>query len=96
MDSQKHFCNSNCAAEMEIAERELSAFISAVTELFGSEEAKLSAEDWLGEAELMDNLKSTSQKWRAVTIAAAATLANRRTFASLRTAATISVMLESL
>jgi hypothetical protein len=96
MDSQKHFCNSNCAAEMEIAERELSAFIRAVTELFGPEEAKLSAEDWLGEAELMDGPPhSTSQKWRAVTIAAAAMLANRRTFASLRTAATISVMLES-
>jgi hypothetical protein len=80
MDSQKHSRNSNCAAEMEIAERELSAFIRAVTELFGPEEAKLSAEDWLGEAELIDSLpQSTSQTWRAVTIAASAMLANRRT-----------------
>ena len=30
---------------MHIAERELSAFIGAVTQLFGPEEAKLSAED---------------------------------------------------
>lgn len=96
MDSRKQSRNSNCAAEMEIAERELSAFIRAVTELFGPEEAKLSAKDWLGEAELLDSPpQSTSQKWRAVTIAAIATLVNRRTFASLPSAATISVMLES-
>jgi hypothetical protein len=84
MDSQKHSYNLNCTAEIEIAEFELSAFIRAVTERFGPEEAKLSAEDWLGEAELLESPpQSTSQKWRAVTIAAAATLANRRTFASL-------------
>jgi hypothetical protein len=83
MDSQKHSYNSNCAAATEIAERELSAFIRAVTELFGPEEAKLSAGDWLGEAELMDSPpQSTSQKCRAVTIAASAMLANRRTFAA--------------
>jgi hypothetical protein len=83
MDSQKQSCNSNCAAEMDIAERELSAFIRAVTELFGPEEAKLSAEDWLGEAELIDSPpQSTSRKWRAVTIAASARLANRLSVAA--------------
>jgi hypothetical protein len=83
MDSQKHSCNSNCAAKMDIAERELSAFIRAVTELFGSEEAKLSAEDWLGEAELMDSPpQSTRQNWRAVTTTASARLANRLTVAA--------------
>jgi hypothetical protein len=38
-----------------IAERELFAFIGAVTQLFGPEEAKLSAEDWLDASELMDS-----------------------------------------
>ena len=34
-----------------MAERELSAFMLAVTELFGPEQARLSAEDWLDESE---------------------------------------------
>ena len=34
---------------MTMAERELGAFISAVTELFGSEQVSLAAEDWLDE-----------------------------------------------
>jgi len=34
---------------MTMAERELGPFISAVTELFGSEQAKLAVEDWLDE-----------------------------------------------
>jgi hypothetical protein len=78
MNSQEQFCNSNYAAEMDIAERELSAFIGAVTQLFGPEEAKRSAEDWLDESASMDSPPlSTSRNWRAVTIAASATLANR-------------------
>jgi hypothetical protein len=78
MNFEEQFCNSNYAAEMDIAERELSAFIGAVTELFGPEVAKLSAEDWLDESKLMDSPpRSTSRNWRAVTIAASARLANR-------------------
>ena len=78
MNSQEQFCNSTCAGQMHIAERELSAFIRAVTQLFGPEEAKLSAEDWLDESELMDCPPlATSRNWRAVTIAASARLANR-------------------
>src|SRR3981189_3024400 len=34
---------------MTMGERELGAFIRAVTELFGSEQARLAAEDWLDE-----------------------------------------------
>jgi hypothetical protein len=50
---------------MHIAERELSAFIGAVTQLFGPEEAKLSAEDWLNESELMDiPPRSMCRDWR--------------------------------
>jgi len=64
---------------MEIAERELSAFIGAVTQLFGPEEAKLSAEDWLNEAGLMESPpRSTNRSWRLVTIASAVRLAERR------------------
>jgi hypothetical protein len=65
-----------CADLMAMAQRELSAFIRAVTDLFGSEQARLSAEDWLDELASMDCLPgSTSRDWRAVTIAALARLA---------------------
>jgi len=58
----------------------------AVTQLFGPEQAKLSAEDWLEESELIDSpLRSASRDWRAVTIAAPARLANRLTVALHRT-----------
>jgi hypothetical protein len=65
-----------CADLVTMAERELSAFIRAVTELFGSEQARLSAEEWLDELASMDCLPGlTSRDWRAVTIAALARLA---------------------
>ena len=61
-----------------MAEREFSAFISAVKELHGPEQAQLSATAWLDELELMDSQpKSTSRHWRAITITASARLANR-------------------
>jgi hypothetical protein len=78
MNSQEPSSSSNCAIEIEIAERELSAFIRAVTQLFGPDEAKLSAEDWLDELELVGSQhRATSRNWRVVTIATAARLANR-------------------
>jgi hypothetical protein len=61
-----------------MAERELGAFIRAVTELFGSEQARLAAEDWLDELALMEALPGVrSRDWRSITIAASARLANR-------------------
>jgi hypothetical protein len=36
---------------MSMAERELSAFLSVVTELYGAEQARISAEDWIDEFE---------------------------------------------
>ena len=39
-----------------MAEREIGAFISAVTELFGSEQARLATEDWLDELVLIETL----------------------------------------
>ncbi len=67
---------------MAMAERELGAFINAVTELCGPEQARLSAEDWLEELALMNSeAESTGRDWRPVTIAASARLASRLTTA---------------
>jgi hypothetical protein len=86
MDKEESFCNSNCEDQIRMAERELSAFIRAVTELFGPEQARLSTEDWLDESELLDRPpRSTWRNWRAVTIAASTRLANRLAFAQHRT-----------
>jgi hypothetical protein len=61
-----------------IAERELGAFIRAVTELFGLEQARLAAGDWVDELELMDTLPGpTRLDWGSVTVAASAQLARR-------------------
>ena len=68
----------SCADQVRIAERELSAFVRAVTQRDGFEQAKLAAEDWLEESALLDSRPLwTSRNWRAVTIAASARLANR-------------------
>ena len=78
MNTKESFSNSICMEQTRMAEHELSAFIGAVKELFGPDQAQLSAVDWLDELELMDiPLGSTRRDWRAVTIAAAARLANR-------------------
>jgi len=51
---------------MQMAEREFWAFISAVKELHGPEQAQFSAVDWLDELESMDSKPgSTSRHWRA-------------------------------
>jgi len=39
MDKEESFCNSTCEDQINMGERELSAFIRAVTELFGPEQA---------------------------------------------------------
>ena len=66
--------------QMHMAERELGAFVRAVTKLFGPEQARLAAEDWLDEAEDRDSPpRSTNRDWRTVTVAASARLANRFT-----------------
>ncbi|MGO9084821.1 MAG: hypothetical protein ACLQBK_06305 [Candidatus Sulfotelmatobacter sp.] len=78
MNVEESFSDSVYAEEMHLAESELSAFVGAVTELFGSDLARLSAEDWLDESDLIDDPpRSTSRDWRAVTVAASARLANR-------------------
>jgi hypothetical protein len=78
MNMNESFCDSAYEKQINMAERELAAFLGAVTELFGPEQARVSAEDWLEESELMDSPpRSTSRNWRAVTVAASARLANR-------------------
>ena len=62
---------------MTMAERELSAFVTAVTELFGSEQAEASAEDWLRALMASNDLPASTREWRTLTVTAAAQLASR-------------------
>jgi anti-sigma-K factor RskA len=73
-----------CDDLIAMAERELAAFFKAVTELLGSEQALLSAEDWLQESTAinMDDLRNndlhaSTRQWRELTVKAAARLASR-------------------
>jgi hypothetical protein len=59
---------------MTMAERELSAFFNAVTELFGSKQAELSAEDWLHELIETQGLPTSAQEWRSITAQASTRL----------------------
>lgn len=66
-----------CAELMNMAQRELSAFFRAVTELFGTEQAELSAEDWLHEVEATHTLPASTREWRQITTRVIAQLAAR-------------------
>jgi hypothetical protein len=57
----------NCTDLESMAERELRAFFTAVKQLFGSEQAKSSAEDWLQELEASNDLPASAQEWRSIT-----------------------------
>lgn len=59
--------NPGCAERITLAERELAAFVSAVTRLFGSEQAELSADDWLQELEASNDLPASAREWRLIT-----------------------------
>ena len=74
MTQSESFSSSLYTDQMHLAERELSAFIAAVAELFGADQARMSVEDWLDESE---SPRSTRRDWRAITIAASVRLANR-------------------
>jgi len=64
--------------QMQIEECELSAFVRAVTELYGPEQARISERDWLDESDLLDDPpRSEIRSWHSVTIAASARLADR-------------------
>jgi hypothetical protein len=66
------------ACQIDMAERELAAFLHVVSELYGPEEANTSAQDWIDELELLDRIPApTEREWRLLTIAAANRLAER-------------------
>ena len=78
MDEHESFSDLIYKERTYLAEHEFSSFIAAVTKLYGPEQAKRSAEDWLDESEIMDSPpRSEVRNLRAVTIAASARLANR-------------------
>ena len=77
--------NSRCAELTTMAERELSAFFNAVTRLFGSEQAELSAEDWLQELIEVDDLPASTREWRLITTKVLTRLASRVSASSLLT-----------
>ena len=62
------------------AERELSAFVAAVNELFDAEQARRAAINWIEELARTDwPSEATVMDWRRATIAAAARLVGRDT-----------------
>jgi hypothetical protein len=69
--------NSPCANLMTMGDRELSAFFHAVTQLFGSEQAELSAEDWLQELIEIEGLPASAREWRLISAKVSARLASR-------------------
>ena len=74
-----------CADIITMAERELSAFFNAVTQLFGSEQAALSAEDWLHELIEAEGLPTSAREWRLITAKASTRLPNGVNASSLST-----------
>src|SRR5260370_38504646 len=69
--------NPACSDLMTMAERELAAFFSAVTDLFGSEQARLSVEDWLDGLAAMNGLPPSTRELRWITVERSAPLAKR-------------------
>jgi hypothetical protein len=60
------------------AEKELAAYVGAVQELLGSEQAGQSIEDWMEELQSTDWANPAAiADWRAITMAAAVRLASR-------------------
>jgi len=68
-----------------MAELELSAFFNAVTQLFGSDQAELSAQDWLQELIVVDGLPASTREWRLITAKASTRLASRLSVSALST-----------
>jgi hypothetical protein len=66
------------AQHLALAERELSAFVTAVHQLFGAEQAWRAAGSWIKELDRTDwPSEAPVIDWRKVTIAAAARLVDR-------------------
>jgi len=66
------------------AERQLDAFMKAVTNSFGPKEGRLAADDWLQVLESREELPGTTvDYWRSITLATASRLAKRLSAASV-------------
>ena len=76
-DGNAEDCIQFSAGLLPMAQRHLAAFAQAVNGLYGPEQARQSAEDWLEELELMDWPEGKAPDWRRITVAAAARLADR-------------------
>jgi hypothetical protein len=74
-DAETDRCIQLANGFLILAEKELSAFISAVDKLFGADQARQSALDWIEEVELMDWPDGESvPDWRRATLGASARL----------------------
>jgi hypothetical protein len=71
------YSNHPCPDLATMAEREFSAFFNAVTQLFGSELAEISAENWLQELIETNGLPSSAREWRLITARVSSRLASR-------------------
>jgi hypothetical protein len=69
--------NHPCPDLATMAEQELSAFFTAIIQLFGLEQAELSAEDWLRELSEIDALPASAREWRVITAKASTRLVDR-------------------
>lgn len=66
-----------CADLVTLAEQEFAAFFGAVTKLFGSDHARVSAEDWLHELLAVNVLPASAREWRLLTVKVVTRLARR-------------------
>lgn len=72
------FSAESYGQQLQQADRELAAFMVAVGKLYGPEQARISAQDWIDEALAMDSSPWLgARNWRPVTIAASVRLAHR-------------------
>ena len=70
--------NADRPCLISIAERELAAFMSAVSELYGPVQASMAADDWIHAFESAgEPFEFTSVECRKITIVAASRLATR-------------------
>ena len=69
--------SDGCIDLLAMAEQELQAYFNAVRELFGSEQAQLSAEDWLHELEASKTLPVSVRQLRTISINVAKRLTGR-------------------
>lgn len=75
-------CNANLII---LAERELAAFAGAVREIFGSEQARVSTEEWIDELESLDwPATPGASDFRRITTAASVRLAHRNLVNKMR------------